>query len=191
MELTGRYHRAVAYAAQVHHDQRRMGSNAPYLSHLLAVSGLVLEFGGTEDEAIAGLLHDALEDQPGRTSYQRIEAEFGTEVARIVLACSEVGEITSSRWRQRKAAYLTHLRGADQSVLRVSLADKLHNGRSMVTDLRLHGAVVWDRFNAGRADLLWFFGELATVFRADWSGDACWPLDFEAVVESMTTLGAG
>jgi (p)ppGpp synthase/HD superfamily hydrolase len=189
MELTSRYHRAVVHAAELHRDQRRKGSNAPYLSHLLAVSGLVMEFGGTEDEAIAALLHDALEDQPERASYQRIEADFGPEVARIVLECSEVGEIGASLWRQRKAVYLAHLREADRSVLRVGLADKLHNARSMVTDLRVYGAEVWDRFNVGRADLLWFFGELAAVFRERWCDDVRWPRDFEAVVESMTTLG--
>lgn len=189
MELTSRYHRAIVHAADLHRDQRRKGSNAPYLSHLLAVSGLVMEFGGTEDEAIAALLHDALEDQPERTSYQRIEADFGPEVARIVLECSEVGEIGASLWRQRKAGYLAHLREADRSVLRVGLADKLHNARSMVTDLRVHGTEVWDRFNADRADLLWFFGELAAVFRERWFDDVRWPRDFDAVVESMTTLG--
>lgn len=190
MELTDRYHQAMVYAARLHRDQRRKSTDVPYMSHLLAVSGLVLEFGGTEDEAIAGLLHDALEDQSERTSYQQIEAEFGTEVARIVLECSEAGELTATSWRQRKLDYLAHLQRADRSVLRVALADKLHNARSIVTDLRVLGAALWDRFNAGRADHLWCYGELAVVFRERWPGDARWPRDFEAVVESMAALSA-
>lgn len=189
VKLSDRYHRAMVYAAEVHHDQRRKSTDVPYLSHLLAVSGLVLEFGGTEDEAIAGLLHDALEDQPERTSYQQIEAGFGDEVARIVLGCSEVGEHTASSWEQRKRGYLAHLRDADRPVLRVSLADKLHNARSIVTDLRVLGTSVWARFNAGRPDQLWYYRELAVVFGERWFDDERWPREFATVVDSMATLG--
>jgi (p)ppGpp synthase/HD superfamily hydrolase len=193
MELSERYQRAVAYAAELHRDQRRKGTgtgtDVPYLSHLLAVSGLVLEFGGTEDEAIAALLHDALEDQADRTSPERIEEEFGAEVLRIVLGCSELSEHTASSWRLRKGRYLAHLRAADRSVLRVGLADKLHNARSVVTDLRSLGTAVWDRFNAGGADQLWYYGELAAVFGQRWCDDERWPREFETVVDSMVALG--
>ncbi len=164
MELTRRYDEALAYAAELHRGQQRNGTGIPYLSHLLATSSLVCEAGGSEDEAIAGLLHDTLEDQGHRTSFEEIAARFGGEAARIVRACSDTEVQPKPPWRQRKQAYLDHLRHADVPVLRVSLADKLHNARSIATDLRAHGPAVWDRFTAGRDEQLWYYRALSQVF---------------------------
>jgi (p)ppGpp synthase/HD superfamily hydrolase len=162
--LSARYGEALAYAVRVHDGQVRKGTNIPYVAHLLAVSGLVLEADGTEDQAIAGLLHDALEDQPDRTSFDKIADLFGPEPARIVRACSDTEVTPKPPWEQRKRAYLAHLETTDQAVLRVSLADKLHNARSIRTDMRTHGETVWDRFNQGREAQVRYYGALAEVF---------------------------
>lgn len=164
MKLTERYGEALAFANDIHRGQWRKGTDIPYVSHLLAVSSLVLEAGGDEAQAIAGLLHDTLEDQSARTSYEAIQQQFGGEVARIVRACSDTEVLPKPPWRDRKTAYLEHLEEADPAVLRVSLADKLHNARSILTDLREHGDELWDRFNASRDDLLWYYQGLAAVF---------------------------
>ncbi|CAN5315791.1 HD domain-containing protein [soil metagenome] len=154
----------VAYAAWLHDGQRRKATAVPYLSHLLAVASLVLEDGGSEDEAIAALLHDALEDQGERTSADEVERRFGPTVARIVLGCSETTGGPRPPWRQRKQASLEHLATAEPDVVRVSLADKLHNARAVVTDYRRLGEGLWSRFNAGRDAQLWYYRSLATVF---------------------------
>jgi (p)ppGpp synthase/HD superfamily hydrolase len=164
--LGRRYADAVAYAAHLHRDQVRKGSAVPYVSHLLGASGLVLEAGGSEEEAIAALLHDALEDQGHRTSYEEIAERFSPEIARIVRACSDTELEPKPPWQARKDAYLAHLEQADPSVLRVSRADKLHNARSVVTDLRAMGPELWDRFSSGRDGLIWYYGALADVFAA-------------------------
>lgn len=156
-----RFAEAVDWAAELHRDQVRKGTAIPYLSHLLAVASLTLEAGGDEEDAIAGVLHDAIEDT-GATSAE-IEQRFGSKVATIVLACSDATEHPKPPWRQRKEAYLAHL--ADPTtpveVLRVSAADKLHNARSIVGDYRTVGAQLWDRFSVGVDDQLWYYTSLA------------------------------
>ena len=164
MKLTVRYEQALVFAHNIHRGQWRKGTDIPYMAPLLAVSSLVLEAGGNEDQAIAGLLHDMLEDQGARTSFEEIQQLFGGEVARIVRACSDTEELPKPPWRDRKTAYLAHLEEADPAVLRVSLADKLHNSRSILTDLREHGDGLWKRFNASREDQLWYYQGLAAVF---------------------------
>jgi (p)ppGpp synthase/HD superfamily hydrolase len=152
----------------LHRDQTRKGNDVPYVSHLLAVAALVLEYGGTEDQAIAGLLHDALEDQPDRTSTTEIATRFGDDVARIVAGCSDTtpDEMRHGRppWLLRKQRYLDHLEIVTEDVLLVSCADKLHNAQSILRDLRTLGAGTWARFNAGRDDQLWYLRSLAAVF---------------------------
>lgn len=170
MQLGPRFDTALAYARQAHASQTRKGTAVPYVAHLLAVSATVLEYGGDEDLAIAGLLHDAVEDQGGLPRLADIRARFGERVAGIVLACSD-SEATDSGakppWRQRKLAYLRHLDGADRDVLLVSLADKVHNARSILRDLRTAGvgASVWGRFNASAADTVAYYAALAAAFR--------------------------
>lgn len=134
------------------------------MSHLLAVAGLVLEDGGGEQDAVAALLHDAVEDAGGQATLARIRERFGERVARVVEACSDADVQPKPPWRGRKEAYLARLEHADDDVLRISLADKLHNARSILADRRLVGEAVWDRFNAPRSDQLWYYGALADVF---------------------------
>ncbi len=171
-DLTPTYGEALAYATDLHRGQTRKGTAVPYVSHLLAVSALVLEAGGTEEQAIAGLLHDALEDQGDRTSYAQIADRFGAEVARIVRACSDTEAVPKPPWRARKEAYLAHLESADVAVLQVSLADKLHNARSLVTDVLAVGVGYLDRFSAGVADQLWYYGALVDIFTRRLPGNA-------------------
>lgn len=167
--LGDRFSAAVATAVELHGEQARKGGHIPYVSHLLAVAGLVLEDGGTEDEAIAAVLHDAAEDAGGRETLEAIRGHFGERVALIVAACSDTmpgsGE-AKEPWEERKAAYLDELKTADASVLRVSLADKLHNGRTLLADVARDGAGVWDRFNAPPDRQAWYHGELLRLFEA-------------------------
>ncbi len=125
--LNERFDQALNYAIQLHADQLRKGSGVPYLAHLLSVTALVLEDGGSEDEAIAALLHDAVEDQGGLATLEEIRSKFGTHVADIVAGCTDSFEDPRPPWKQRKDRYLQHLAQATPEVRRVSLADKLHN----------------------------------------------------------------
>ncbi|MEO8246361.1 MAG: HD domain-containing protein [Chloroflexota bacterium] len=167
--LGDRFSSAVATAVELHGEQARKGGEVPYLSHLLGVASLVLEDGGDEDEAIAALLHDAAEDAGGRETLEAIRGYFGERVALIVAGCSDAmpapGE-SKAPWEERKAGYLAELREADASVLRVSLADKVHNGRSLLADLAAHGAPVWDRFNAPRDRQAFYYGALLRIYEA-------------------------
>lgn len=130
----------------------------------MAVAALVVEDGGDEDEAVAALLHDAVEDQGGAPTLALIRRRFGARVAAIVDACSDTDETPKPPWRQRKQAYLEHLRApGPDGALRVSLADKLHNARAILADLRA-GHDVFARFNAPREDQAWYYDALATTF---------------------------
>jgi (p)ppGpp synthase/HD superfamily hydrolase len=161
-----RFEDALGFAARVHRSQRRKGSGIPYVAHLLGVCSLVIEDGGTEDEAIAALLHDAVEDQGGDAMLEQIRERYGAAVAEIVLACSDTTETPKPPWRARKEAYLAHLNDAPPPVVRVSLADKLYNARAILRDYELEGEQVWERFNrrAGRDGQLWYYDELAARF---------------------------
>jgi (p)ppGpp synthase/HD superfamily hydrolase len=165
--LTDRFDQAVLYAIELHRRQVRKATSIPYVSHPFAVCSLVLEDGGTEDEAVAALLHDGPEDQGGTAVLDEIRVRFGDAVATMVAGLSDAmpapGE-AKPPWHERKRAYLRHLEAATASVLRVSLADKLHNARSILVDLRADGEAVWDRFNAGRSEQAWYYRALLAVF---------------------------
>jgi (p)ppGpp synthase/HD superfamily hydrolase len=170
--LTERFERALVYACQIHGGQLRKGTTTPYIAHLLAVAATVLEYGGNEDLAIAGLLHDSAEDQGGRGRLQDIENRFGPRVAKVVRACSDSLADTNSgerkpAWELRKQVYVEHLKSADSDVLRVSLADKVHNARAILRDLRNPeiGSAIWSRFGQPREKTLWYYDSLADVFR--------------------------
>ncbi len=169
-ELTDRFSEAVDVARVLHTGDLRKGTAIPYFSHLLAVASLVLDDGGSEDEAIAALLHDAVEDQGGLDTAAVIRKQFGDRVAEIVLACSDStvsDPAAKPPWRERKEAYLAHLDADDDpGALRVSLADKLHNARAIVFDYRAQGPALWERFNAGRDGQLWYYRRLADTFAA-------------------------
>ncbi len=162
--LSNRYDDALVYAHALHREQVRKGGDVPYVSHLLAVSSLVLEAGGDEDQAVAALLHDALEDQGDKTSYEDILERFGTRVAEIVRGCSDTELDPKPPWPERKAAYLTRLETEGEEVLLVSVADKLHNARATLADRRAEGSSVWDRFNVGVDEQRWYYTALCAVF---------------------------
>lgn len=154
---------AASLATHIHADQLRKGTDIPYVSHLLAVTAIVLEHGGDEDQACAGLLHDAIED--GGIEWEAvIQDRFGPRVAAIVRACTDADIQPKPPWRARKQAYLDHLESADADTLLVSASDKLHNARAIVSDLVTHGSAMFVRFNAGQAGTLWYYDALATVF---------------------------
>jgi len=163
--LSKRYQEALVYAAQLHADQSRKGSSTPYIAHLLSTSSLVLEAGGDEDQAIAALLHDAVEDQGGTKTLGQIRTRFGDHVADIVDSCSDAYSIPKPPWRKRKEAYLAHLRETSTHAQLVSLADKVHNARSILRDLQQDGELVWEKFNGGRDGTLWYYQELLSIFR--------------------------
>lgn len=163
--LSDRFQQALVYTFQLHSCQTRKESGVPYISHLLAVTALVLEDGGNEDQAIAALLHDAVEDQGGRATLEEIRQRFGDRVAFIVDSCTDAYTIPKPPWRQRKEEYIKHLHQAPKDVRRVSLADKLHNARSILVDLRLEGDDIWSHFNGGRDGTLWYYRALVAVFQ--------------------------
>ncbi|MGH6878873.1 MAG: HD domain-containing protein [Rhizomicrobium sp.] len=168
-----RFASALAYATLIHAGQRRKGTSIPYISHLMSVSALVMEFGGDEDLAIAGLLHDALEDC-GAWHEPVIRQNWGDRVADIVRACTDgVPDATGKKppWEERKRAYLAHLQTADADTLLVSACDKLHNARAIAADLPA-GHDVFSRFKAGRGGTLWYYDELLCIFRARLGGDS-------------------
>ena len=164
--LTQRYADAVAYASTLHADQARKSTTIPYISHLLGVSSLVLEAGGDEDMAIAALLHDGPEDQGGKETLTAIRERFGERVAHIVEGCTDsLSEDPEDKapWKERKVAYLDHLKEADDDALTVSLADKLHNARAIVSDLRISGPSTWDRFNAHQDEIVWYYESIVAI----------------------------
>jgi len=158
--LTGLYFEAVAYAAALHATQVRKGTHIPYMSHLLGVSSLVIEAGGTQEQAIAGLLHDAVEDAGGMPRYHDIEARFGDDVARIVLGCSDSTDEklkASIPYWDRKTVYLKRLAAEPVDIVLVSMADKVHNARAIVTDLEVNGVGVLKKFNSTTEEILTYY----------------------------------
>jgi (p)ppGpp synthase/HD superfamily hydrolase len=165
--LTERFLAAVALAEETHGRVRRQGTEIPYLAHLLVVTGLVLEDGGDEDEAIAAMLHDSVEDGGGRPMLARVERSFGRRVAAIVEHLSDsIDPDPDEPWISRKRRYLKGLDSCeDEGVLRVGLADKVHNARSIVRDYREEGHALWERFTQKTArEQLWYYGGLLSLF---------------------------
>lgn len=154
---------AAALAFRLHAEQLRKGTAIPYLAHLMAVSALVLEHGGDEEQAVAALLHDTIEDC-GAEHEATIAVQFGPRVAAIVRACTDAEVFPKPPWRARKEAYLAHLDHAGPDALLVSACDKLHNARAIVEDLREHGPAMMSRFNAGLDGTLWYYRSLADAF---------------------------
>lgn len=166
MTLSGRFEEALVYAARLHAGQARKGTSIPYIAHLLAVAAIVLEHGGNEDEAIAALLHDAIEDQGGAATRAEIRRRFGETVVQIVDGCSDAETMPKPPWRPRKEAYLAHLRQASPSVRLVSAADKLHNARAILADYRAIGDTLWQRFSGRKEGTLWYYRSVVGSLRA-------------------------
>jgi (p)ppGpp synthase/HD superfamily hydrolase len=164
MPLSQAFDDAVAYAVKLHATQLRKGSEIPYISHLFGVASLVFEYGGTEKEAIAALLHDAVEDQGGLPTLEYIRSHFGQDVANIVESCTDAYVVPKPLWRPRKEAYIAHVAHAGPSAQLVSTADKVHNARAILKDYRELGEAVWERFTGGREGTLWYYRALVEVF---------------------------
>lgn len=170
MKLSPRFCAAFCFAAEIHGHQMRKMSKVPYLSHLMAVTSIVLDNGGSEDEAIAALFHDSLEDQGenwggmDRIKFH-ITERFGERVCEIVEHCSDFHGYPRPSWDERKKNYIGRIRKADHSVLLVSSADKLHNARAILTDYRELGEDIWERFHAPRDKQIWYYRELVKAFR--------------------------
>ena len=158
---------ATEAALVMHAAQVRKGSEVPYASHLFGTCSIALDYGANEDEAIAALLHDAIEDVHYAPGARATVAAFGPEVLRIVEACTDAHTYPKPPWKARKTAYIEHLADADRSVLLVSASDKLHNARSMAMDHRRVGAALWGRFKASKDETLWNYRALVTAFRAN------------------------
>jgi (p)ppGpp synthase/HD superfamily hydrolase len=162
-----KFDHALLYASRLHRDQVRKGTSTPYITHLLAVASIVGENGGTEDEVVAALLHDAPEDRGGEATLQEIRDQFGDGVAEIVDGCTDTYETPKPPWRERKERYLAHLAGASGSVRLVSSADKLHNARTVLSDYRLLGEDLWTRFNGKKEGTLWYYRAVVDTLQGD------------------------
>ena len=178
---------ALSYAARVHRDQRRKGTQVPYVTHLLAVAAIVGENGETEDEVVAALLHDAPEDQGGEARLEDIRKRFGNEVAGIVAGNTDTFESPKPPWRERKERYVARIAHQPESVRLVSAADKLHNARSILADLRSSGDELWQRFDGGKEGTLWYYRALVEAFGTAGSNPVVEELDrVVAEMESLT-----
>ncbi len=164
-QLTERFDAALRYAHDLHRGQQRKGNGSAYIGHLLGVASIVIDDGGTENEAIAALLHDAAEDQGGREQLEMIRARFGDEVAKIVEDCTDSWETPKRPWLERKRQYVEHARTLSPSSLRVAAADKVHNAYAILRDLRNNGDEVWDRFNAPADDVVAYYESIVRAFR--------------------------
>lgn len=173
--LSPRFVDALAYAIDAHGGQRRKGTDIPYTAHLLAVSALVLEYGGDEDLAIAALLHDVVEDC-GAEHQGPIGARWGQRVLSVVLACSDSVESAAkdakAPWRERKERYLLRLPEASDDALLVSCCDKIHNASSVLRDHHEHGPSLWSRFSGRRDGTLWYYRALSRCYDARGSAPA-------------------
>jgi (p)ppGpp synthase/HD superfamily hydrolase len=163
--LSERFTTALTYATQLHAQQVRKGSGVPYIAHLLGVASIALEHGANEDEAIAALLHDAIEDQGGAATREEIRRRYGDNVTAIVDGCTDADSIPKPPWRQRKEAYIAHILTASSSVRLVSAADKLYNAQSILKDYRIVGESLWERFQGGRTGTLWYYRSLVDAFK--------------------------
>ena len=169
-KLTSRFDDAFIYTHEVHGEQVRKGNQAPYIAHLMGVASIVIDDGGSEDEAIAALLHDAAEDQGGRERLNDIRARFGDAVAKIVEDCTDSWETPKRPWIDRKRAYVEHAESLAPSSLRVAAADKVHNAYAILRDLRNTGDQVWARFNAPADDVIAYYEGLVRAFRHSGGG---------------------
>ena len=165
MTLSVRFQEALTFAARLHAEQLRKGTNIPYVAHLLAVSSLALQHGADEDEAIAALLHDAVEDQGGAETREEIRRRFGDRVVEIVDGCTDSDGTPKPPWKQRKQAYIAHVGTASPSVRLISASDKLDNARAILADYRSAGESLWTRFHGGREGTLWYYRSLVETFR--------------------------
>jgi (p)ppGpp synthase/HD superfamily hydrolase len=188
--LTNRFVEALGYAAELHLQQRRKGKGQPYVGHLLGVAAIVIQHGGGEDEVIAALLHDAVEDQGGLPRLDEIREKFGERIARIVDGCTDSYEVSGEKreWGERKRAYIEKVAGAPEDIRLVSAADKLANAREVLADFRVEGDAVFNRFQGRKQGTLWYYRALVNVFRKAGAGPLVEELD--PVVTELESLAS-
>ncbi len=171
MHLTTRFSEALTGAADIHRDQLRKDTKIPYVEHVLGVASIALFHGANEDEAIAALLHDAIEDAPKERGVESvrgwIRSSFGATVLEIIEGCTDTDEVPKPAWRKRKEDYIAHVAKASSSVVLVSAADKLHNAMEILADYRELGDELWRRFNAdaGKAGTIGYYRGLVEAYR--------------------------
>lgn len=191
VKLGPKFRKAVKLALDVHGDDTRKGKKTPYVSHLLGVASLVLMDGGSEDEAIAALLHDTLEDHPDDVKPKKLRKTFGATVRDIVVSCTDTPPDYEGGpkppWRERKERYIAHLTQASEGARRVALADKLYNARDLLADLRRDGPSTWKRFNAGPAEQVWYLRSILEGMRAAGQKGVLME-EYERVVADLASL---
>lgn len=164
MKYSDKFTQALSFAAILHNGQLRKGTQIPYISHLLSVSVIVMRNGGDEEQAIAALLHDSVEDQGGINLLSEIESKFGARVAKIVKQCSDSFEKPKPPWDQRKKAYVEAIAHKSDDAILISMADKVDNARSILNNYRKIGEKLWERFRGGREGTLWYYRACVDAF---------------------------
>jgi len=160
VRLSPQFEKALIYATRIHGGKLRKKTRIPYIAHILGVTAIALEYGANETEAIAALLHDAVEDCGGAKRLRDIEHKFGKRVARIVEDCTDTDQTPKPPWLERKKAYVEHVRHASMPTKLVSTSDKLHNIRAILMDYRQEEEKLWSRFNGGKQGALWYYRAL-------------------------------
>ncbi len=183
-----KYKKAIDYAFALHSNQYRKGTTIPYFTHLVSVSNNVIENGGNTDEAIAGLLHDAVEDQGGEKTLKLIRKRFGNKVAKIVKECSDTKITPKPPWLERKKKYLLEMKKSTQSSLFVSLCDKLHNVTCIVNDYQRVGRKLWKRFNASSKQVYWYHNSLYINFTKHLRDHKVLKRNYKNIVSEMKTI---
>ena len=183
-----KYKKAIDYAFALHSNQYRKGTTIPYFTHLVSVSNNVIENGGNTDEAIAGLLHDAVEDQGGEKTLKLIRKRFGNKVAKIVKECSDTKITPKPPWLERKKKYLLEMKKSTQSSLFVSLCDKLHNAICIVNDYQRVGRKLWKRFNASSKQVYWYHNSLYINFTKHLRDHKVLKRNYKNIVSEMKTI---
>ncbi len=189
MELSPKFEEALVYATRIHGGQLRKKTKIPYIGHLLGVTAIAMEYGANETEAIAALLHDAVEDCGGAARQREIEEKFGRAVGEIVAGCTDTDQTPKPPWQERKEKYIAHLATASASTRLVSAADKLHNAQAIVHHLREEGDETWTRFKKGKEGTLWYYRALVAAFRKH--GESPLTDELDRVVTLMEELAAG
>ena len=183
-----KYKKALDFAYKLHFDQNRKKTKIPYFTHLVSVSNLVIEGEGTTDEAIGGLLHDAVEDQGGLKTLKKIRKLFGNKVAQIVNECSDTIVVPKPPWLTRKKKYLSDIKKKSQSSMFVSLCDKLHNGTSIVNDYKRKGKKIWTRFTAKPKQVAWYYEGLYKEFSKHLKGHKVLKDNYLGVVKEIKRI---
>ena len=183
-----KYKKAIDYAFALHSSQYRKGTTIPYFTHLVSVSNNVIENGGNTDEVIAGLLHDAVEDQGGEKTLKLIKKRFGNKVAKIVEECTDTKITPKPPWLERKKKYLSGMKKSTQSSLFVSLCDKLHNATCIVNDYQRVGRKLWKRFNASAKQVYWYHNSLYKNFSKNLKGHKILKRNYYQIVNEMRKI---